>query len=31
MASIQVLELHSLEGQIEELSDNMTGSIRGGA
>ena len=29
MASIQVLELRPLEAQVEELSDNITGSIRG--
>ena len=30
MASIQFLELRPLEAQVEELSDNITGSIRGG-
>ena len=30
MASIQVLELHPVEGEIEELSYDMTDSIRGG-
>ena len=31
MASIQVLELHPVEAQIEELSYDMTDSIRGGS
>ncbi len=30
MASIQVLELRPVEDQIEDLSYDMTGSIRGG-
>ncbi len=30
MASIQVLEIRPVEVQVEELSDNITGSIRGG-
>ena len=29
MASIQVLELRPLEAQVKELSENITGSIRG--
>ncbi len=31
MASIQVLEIRPLEVQVEDLSDDMTGSILGGA
>ena len=30
MASIQILEISPVEAQIEELSENTTGSVRGG-
>lgn len=31
MASIQILELRPVEAQLEDLSDDMTGRIQGGA